>query len=122
MQDSSATIPSLPYHRLLSLQIVGCRKQKWRKLYFPLSGLIGLKAYNWGCEGVQGVRLNDIKIDRERIYLTFGNDCETMRVELLHGMTEKQLLLDVKQRLWRETGVAANIIGWQQLNKGGTEK
>lgn len=74
--------------------------------------LIGSKIYKWGMNGVRGVRLNAIRIDRTRIYLTFGDESETMQVELLHGMTDKQEVMDVKQRLWRETGVKAIISGW----------
>jgi len=74
--------------------------------------LIGSKIYKWGCDGVRGVRLNAIEIDMARIYLTFGDKGKTMRVELLHGMTDEQEVMDVKQRLWRETGVTAIINGW----------
>jgi len=37
---------------------------------------------------------------------------KTMRVELLHGMTEKQAVLDAAQKLLHETGVTADITGW----------
>jgi hypothetical protein len=74
--------------------------------------LLGSKIYKWGCDGVHGVRLRTIEIDRERIDLIFGDGVETMRVELLHGMADKQEVLDVKQKLWRETGVTAIINGW----------
>ncbi|MFA6670630.1 MAG: hypothetical protein WCS98_08375 [Bacillota bacterium] len=75
--------------------------------------LIGSKIYKWGCDGVRGVRLKAIDIDRERICMTFGDKTETMRVELLHGMADKQEVMDVKQKLWRETGVSTTISGWQ---------
>lgn len=75
--------------------------------------LIGSKIYKWGCDGVHGVRLRTIKIDQVRIHLTFGDGAETMRVELLHGMDNEQEVMDVKQRLWRETGVKAIINGWK---------
>ncbi len=74
--------------------------------------LIGSKIYQWGCDGVHGVRLNAIEIDPERMYLTFGNAAQTVRVELLHGMAEQQAVLDVTQKLWNETGVTASISGW----------
>jgi hypothetical protein len=74
--------------------------------------LIGSKIYKWGCEGVYGVRLSAIEIDRTRIYLAFGDGAETMRVELLHGMADEHAVMDVKQRLWCETGVTAKISGW----------
>jgi hypothetical protein len=74
--------------------------------------LIGSKIYKWGCDGVRGVRLKAIEIDRERIHMTFGNGSQTMQVELLHGMADKQEVMDVKQKLWLETGVSATISGW----------
>lgn len=74
--------------------------------------LIGSRIYKWNCDGMCGVRLRAIEIDRARIYLTFGDGGETMRVELLHGITDEQAVMDVKQKLWRETGVTAVIHGW----------
>ncbi|MGI5879551.1 MAG: hypothetical protein ACOX6L_03000 [Syntrophomonadaceae bacterium] len=74
--------------------------------------LIGSKIYRWGLHGVHGVRLNAVEIDKGRMVLTFGDAAKTMRVELLHGMTEQQAVLDVAQKLLHETGVTASIIGW----------
>lgn len=71
--------------------------------------LIGSEIYRWGLDGVHGVRLHTAHIDQERMYLTFGDAAQTMRVELLHGMTQKQELLDAAQKLWHETGVRAEI-------------
>ncbi|MPN52380.1 hypothetical protein SDC9_200041 [bioreactor metagenome] len=58
------------------------------------------------------MRLHTAHIDQERMYLTFGDAAQTMRVELLHGMTQKQALLDATQKLLHETGVTADITGW----------
>jgi hypothetical protein len=74
--------------------------------------LIGSKIYKWGCDGVRGVVLSAIEIDRTRIYLTFGDGAETMRAELLHGMVDEKEVLGVKQKLWSETGVTAMLRGW----------
>jgi hypothetical protein len=74
--------------------------------------LIGSKIYRWGLDGVHGVRLHAAYIDREWMYLTFGDAAQTMRVELLHGMNQKQAVLDAAQKLFRETGVTADITGW----------
>ena len=74
--------------------------------------LIGSKIYKWGCDGVRGVRLNAIEINRTRIYLTFGDGVETIRVELLHGMVDEQAVMEVKQKLWRETGAESVVSGW----------
>ena len=74
--------------------------------------LIGSEIYRWGLDGVHGVRLHTAHIDQERMYLTFGDADQTMKMELLHGMTQKQTVLDAAQKLWHETGVTAGISGW----------
>ena len=72
--------------------------------------LIGSEIYRWGLDGVHGVRLHTAHVDQERMYLTFGDAAQTMRVELLHGMPGKQAILDAAQKLLCETGVTAKII------------
>lgn len=74
--------------------------------------LIGSIIYRWGLDGVHGVRLRTVRIDPEKMYLTFGDTAQNMRLELLHGMTQKQAVLDVAQKLLHETGVSADINGW----------
>lgn len=74
--------------------------------------IIGNKLYKWGYHGAYGVKLKAIEIDRERVYLTFGDTSKTMRVELLHGITTKQEVLDIKQKFWRETGIDTVVNGW----------
>lgn len=74
--------------------------------------LIGNEIYRWGLDGIHGVRLRTAHIDKERMYLTFGDTAHTMRLELLHGMTQKQAVLDAAQKLLYETGVKAKITGW----------
>ena len=75
--------------------------------------LIGRRIYRWGLDGIHGVRLSAVQIDKERMYLIFGDKDQTMRVDLLHGMTQKQAVLDAAQKLLRETGVTADITGWK---------
>jgi len=74
--------------------------------------LIDSEIYRWGLNGVNGVRLHSVHIDQERMYLAFGDATQTMRLELLHGMTQKQAVLYAAQKLLRETGVTAEITGW----------
>ena len=74
--------------------------------------LIGSEIYRWGLDGVHGVRLSVVQIDKERMYLTFGDRDQTMRVELLHGMLHKQTVVEAAQKLLHETGVTADITGW----------
>lgn len=74
--------------------------------------LMGSEIYRWGLDGIYGVRLHTAHINRERMYLTFGDAAQTMRVELLHGMTGKQAVLDAAQKLLHETGVMVDITGW----------
>ncbi len=74
--------------------------------------LVDSEIYRWGLDGVHGVRLHTAQIDQERMHLTFGDEAQTMRVELLHGMTEMQAVLDAAKKLLYETGVTADITGW----------
>ena len=74
--------------------------------------LIGSEIYRWGLDGVHGVRLGTVQIDKERMCLTFGDAAQTMRVDLLHGMLHKQTVVEAAQKLLRETGVTADITGW----------
>jgi len=74
--------------------------------------LVGSEIYRWGLDGVYGVRLHTAHIEQERMCLTFGDAAQTMRVDLLHGMTQKQAVLDAAQKLLCETGVTADITGW----------
>ena len=74
--------------------------------------LIGSRIYRWGLDGVHGVRLSAVQIDKERMYLIFGDKDQTMRVELLHGMLHKQTVVEAAQKLWHETGVQAEISDW----------
>lgn len=74
--------------------------------------LIGNKVYKWGCDGVRGSRLKQVKLDKERIYLTFGTEDETQCIGLLHGITSRQSIMETTQKLRHETGVTARITGW----------
>lgn len=74
--------------------------------------LIGSEIYRWGLDGVHGVRLSTVQIDKERMHLIFGDKDQTMRVELLHGMLHKQTVVEAAQKLLHETGVMADITGW----------
>lgn len=74
--------------------------------------LIGNKIYKWGTDGINGVRLSSVVIEKTHMQLTFGDSTETVRIRLLHGMVDKQEVFAVKERLWRETGVTARVSGW----------
>ena len=74
--------------------------------------LLGKKIYRWGLDGIHGIRLQTTLIDKERIYLTFGDAAQIMRLEMLHGMSQKKEVIITAQKLLYETGVQADIIGW----------
>mgnify|MGYP000897930391 CR=1 FL=1 len=74
--------------------------------------LLGNKVYQWGCEGIRGIRLQNVRMDREHIYLTFGVDDKKISVELLHGMADRQSVMEFKQRIWYETGVQTEVNDW----------
>ncbi len=74
--------------------------------------LIGSRIYRWGLDGVYGARLNTVRIDKERMYLTFGDKAKKMGVELLHGMTDKRKVSETAEKILHETGVTAVVNGW----------
>ena len=74
--------------------------------------LLGSNVYKWGCDGVRGTRLKQVKLDKERIWLTFGTEDDTQCIELLHGITNKQSILETTEKLRHETGVTAIITDW----------
>jgi len=74
--------------------------------------LIGAKVYRWGLDGVHGVRLHSAQIDAERMRLFFGNAEKILYLELPHGLTKKEAVLDAAQSLYHETGIRAEITGW----------
>ncbi len=78
--------------------------------------LLGNKVYRWGRDGVGGTRLREIKLGRKRVWLTFGTKNSMQRVELLHGIANRQDVLEITQRLWRETGIQADISDWSSVN------
>jgi hypothetical protein len=96
------------------ISIPGCqvKKDTEETVVSTFGILIGSRIYRWGLDGVHGVRLHTAHVNQERLHLTFGDAAQTMRVELLHGMTQKQALLDAAQKLLHETGVTADITGW----------
>ncbi|NMA61182.1 MAG: hypothetical protein GX956_04775 [Firmicutes bacterium] len=72
----------------------------------------GVKIHEWGQGGMLGVRLTSMDIRKDRVNLTFGNAGETTWAELMHGITNLDEVLDVQEKLWRETGVIATIVDW----------
>ncbi len=104
-------ILAVPY-ALISMPGRQMKKDTEETVVSTFGILIGSEIYRWGLDGVHGVRLHTAHIDQEWMYLTFGDEAQTMRVELLHGMTQKQAVLDAAQKLFHETGVTAEITGW----------
>lgn len=74
--------------------------------------LVGSEVFRWGCDGMHGVRLSAVGIDRSHITLNFGRENKTMCVKLLHGLINEQAVAEVKRQLWHETGVEAEIHDW----------
>ena len=72
----------------------------------------GSKVHQWGLAGIRGVRLISTDIHKGKVSLSFGNEDETTLAGLMHGITNEQEALDVRERLRRETGVTATIMDW----------
>lgn len=97
---------------LISISGQTMRKNTEETVVSTFGILIGSEIFRWGLDGVLGIRLRTAHIDQERMILTFGNAAQIMRVELLHGLTQKQVVLDAAKKLMHETGVTADITGW----------
>ena len=74
--------------------------------------MLGSYIYQWGCDGIYGVRLREVHIDKEHICLTFGDEGEMLRVELLHGLSDRKSIVEITQKIWYETRVRAEIRDW----------
>lgn len=79
--------------------------------------LTGDRVYLWGCDGVLGTRLRAVGIDRNRISLTLGGTNQSLRIELPHGMADKQEVLEICRTLEHETGVKAAVSGWNMAQE-----
>lgn len=90
----------------------GCQTAAEETIVSTFGILVGGEVYKWGCDGIHGVRLTAINIDHTNITLNFGNREQTLRVKLLHGLTDAQAVAKITRRLWRETGVEAEIVDW----------
>lgn len=102
------TVPS----SIVTLENQPEQKQAEETIVSTFGLLLGNKVYQWGCEGVYGVRLREVQIDKEHICLSFGADGEMLRVRLLHGLTDGQSVTEIAQKIWHETGVRAEISDW----------
>ncbi len=81
--------------------------------------LLGDKVYRWGCEGISGVRLREVSIDKSHMCLTFGAAEDRMSVKMLHGITDKHEMTEITKKLKYETGVQATVSDWEKLIIGG---
>lgn len=97
---------------LISMTGQHMKKNTGETLLSTFGIIIGREIYRWGLNGIHGVRLHSVHIDPEKIHLTFGDANETMQLELLHGITDKQNVVSAAKKILYETGVMAEISGW----------
>lgn len=102
------TVPS----SIVTLENQPEQKQAEETIVSTFGLLLGNKVYQWGCEGVYGVRLREVQIDKAHICLSFGADGEMLCVRLLHGLIDGQSVTEIAQKIWHETGVRAEISDW----------
>ena len=88
------------------------QKQEEEAVVSTFGLLLGNNVYRWGCEGVNSVQLREVQIDKEHIRLYFGIDIKILHVELLHGLTDRQSVMEIAQKIWNETGVQVSIVGY----------
>ncbi len=75
--------------------------------------LLDKKIYKWGSGGVHGILLKSIDIDSRRIKLVFGRDSRNTEIEIIHDLESRERAISIGESLWKETGVMANIHGWE---------
>lgn len=88
------------------------KKQADETIVSTFGLLLGNKVYKWGCEGVHGIRLHKVQIDREHICLSFGDYSETISIVLLHNLTDRKSVMEIVNKIWRETGVKTEVCDW----------
>lgn len=74
--------------------------------------MVGTKVFKWGCDGIHGVRLQNVRMDREHIRLTFGVNDKKQSAVLLHGMTDRESVQEIARKIFRETGVKPEVSDW----------
>ena len=102
-------------NRILTMEsaAAGGKEKKGEETVVSTFGiLIGSKIYKWGSGGVHGVRLKTVEFDHTHILFVFGDAAKTTRVEILHDLESEKAVLQVREKLWRDTGIRARISGW----------
>lgn len=102
------TVPS----SVVTLENIPNQQQAEETIVSTFGLLLGNRVYQWGCEGVYGVRLRKVRIDKEHICLSFGDDGKMLCVELLHGLSDRQSIMEIVETIWYEIGVRAVISDW----------
>lgn len=102
------TVPS----SVVTLENRPNQKQAEETIVSTFGLLLGSRVYQWGCEGVYGVRLREVRINKEHICLSFGDDGKMLCVELLHGLSDSQSIMEITRKIWHETRVQAEIRDW----------
>ncbi len=64
------------------------------------------KCYRWG---YKGSKLMSVVLDKERIFLSFGNDEQVKHIDFYHRLGDKYELNEVSQKFLDETGVVVNV-------------
>lgn len=68
--------------------------------------LAGEKIYKFNCDGI---RLFSMEIDYQFISLSFGTREKQRRLKIRHGLSEKEELLAIAEKIHYETGVSPEV-------------
>lgn len=106
-------------NKIIHIQVAKIEENCEKKIYNTLSTIV--IEYIISCFGVllgskvikfnvDGIKLIEVKIDHDFIFIVYGKDNWNKTIRLLHGSLSTQELWDFAERFRYETGITPNVI------------
>ena len=106
-------------NKIIYIQVTKIEENCEKKIYNTLSTIV--IEYIISCFGVllgskvikfnvDGIKLIEVKIDHDFIFIVYGKDNWNKTIRLLHGSLSTQELRDFVERFRYETGITPNVI------------
>ena len=106
-------------NKIIYIQVTKIEENCEKKIYNTLSTIV--LEYVISCFGillgskvikfnVDGIKLTEVKINHDFIFIVYGKDNKNKTIRLLHGSLSTQELRDFVERFRYETGITPNVI------------
>lgn len=106
-------------NKIIHIQVAKIEENCEKKIYNTLSTIV--MEYVISCFGillgskvikfnVDGIKLTEVKINHDFIFIVYGKDNKNKTIRLLHGSLSTQELRDFVERFRYETGITPNVI------------